>query len=304
MKQFGGNVNQMADDISVQTDAFNESIQNISIGIDDVAQGLQAQAEETEKSNERMQEFAERLNAIHSETTQMSGAITGATEVIHKGQIIIHELNTKARTTTDITNILVENVNGVQEHSVQIEGIIDTINNIAEQTNLLSLNASIEAARAGENGRGFAVVAEEIRKLAEQSAAAAGEVQQRLNQMSVMTEKTTHSAEETQTIVADQGAALAETITVFGVIEEKVGELVSGLQTIVDGMAQINTDKDKLQSSVMNISMAAETAAASIEEVTATLDEQIEGIAKLAENMNHMKKETLVLDESMNQFKI
>ena len=304
MKQFGGNVNQMADEISAQTDTFNESIQNISIGIDDVAQGLQAQAEETEKSNERMQEFAGRLNGIHSETAQMSGAISAATEVIHKGQIIIHELNTKAHTTADITNILVENVSGVREHSMQIEGVIDTINSIAEQTNLLSLNASIEAARAGENGRGFAVVAEEIRKLAEQSAAAAGEVQQRLNKMSVMTEKTTQSAEETKNIVADQGVALAETITVFGVIEEKVRELVGGLQTIVDGMAQINTDKDELQSSVMNISMAAETAAASIEEVTATLDEQIEGIAKLAENMGRMEKETFVLEESMNQFKI
>ena len=304
MKQFGGNVNNMADDISEQMDNFNESIQNISIGIDEVAQGLQAQAEETDKSNNRMQEFAGRLNDIHSETAQMSGTITGATEVIHKGQIIIRELSKKSQTTAEITDILVENVNGVREHSMEIEGIIDTINNIADQTNLLSLNASIEAARAGENGRGFAVVAEEIRKLAEQSAKAAGEVQQRLNAMSVMTEKTTQSSEETKNIVAAQGAALNETITVFGVIEEKVNELVNGLQTIVDGMSQINADKEELQASVMNISMAAETAAASIEEVTASLDEQMGGISKLAENTDAMKNETTVLEEAMNQFKI
>ena len=304
MQKFGGNVNQMADGISEQTDSFNDSIQNISIGIEDVAQGLQAQAEETEKSNSRMQEFANRLNGIHSETTQMSGTITGATEVIHKGQVIIQDLSKKAQTTASITDILVENVSGVRKHSSEIEGIIDTINNIADQTNLLSLNASIEAARAGENGRGFAVVAEEIRKLAEQSAKAAGEVQQRLNTMSVMTEKTTQSAEETQNIVAAQGVALNETITVFGVIEEKVGELVNGLQTIVDGMSQINADKEELQTSVMNISMAAETAAASIEEVTASLDEQIGGISRLAENTVAMKKETSVLEEAMNQFKI
>jgi len=304
MKQFGGNVNNMADDISEQMDNFNESIHSISIGIDEVAQGLQSQAEETDKSNNRMQEFASRLNNIHSETAQMSGTITGATEVIHKGQVIIQDLSQKAQTTAEITDILIENVSGVREHSMKIEGIIDTINNIADQTNLLSLNASIEAARAGENGRGFAVVAEEIRKLAEQSAKAAGEVQQRLNAMSVMTEKTTQSSEETKNIIAAQGTALNETITVFGVIEEKVNELVSGLRTIVDGMSQINADKDDLQASVMNISMAAETAAASIEEVTASLEEQIGGISKLAENTDAMKKETTVLEEAMNQFKI
>ena len=302
MKKFGGNVNQMADGVSEKSDALNESMHNMSIGVSEVANGLQIQAEETDNSNRKMQEFAERLNDIHAETIQMSGAINGATEALQRGQVIIQDLNEKAQTTANITNILVENVSGVQRHSSEIEGIIDTINSIAEQTNLLSLNASIEAARAGEHGRGFAVVAEEIRKLADQSAAAAGEVQQRLSQMSVMTEKTTRSAEETQNIVAVQGESLNETIAVFNAIEEKVQKLVSGLQIVVDGMNVINTDKDVIQTSVMNISMEAETAAASIQEITSSLDEQTGVMSKLAENMEYLRKETSVLEDSMNRF--
>lgn len=304
MMRFGGNVNHMADDISEKTDSLNESIQQISIGVSEVAKGLQVQALETDRSNNKMQEFADRLDDIHAETTHMSDSINDATEAIHQGQIIINDLNEKAQTTTSITNILAENVSGVQKHSVEIEGIIDTINSIAEQTNLLSLNASIEAARAGEHGRGFAVVAEEIRKLADQSAEAAGEVQQRLSKMSVMTEKTTQSAEETQNIVAQQGISLNQTIAVFNTIEKKVEELVSGLQAVVDGMGQINSDKDEIQSSVMNVSMEAETAAASVEEVTSSLDEQVGVMSKLAENMEYLKKETAVLEESINRFKI
>lgn len=304
MKRFGGNVNRMADDISEKTDYLNESIQNISIGIGEVSNGLQVQATETDRSNDKMQGFAERLEHIHSETNQMSGAISGATDAIHQGQVIIKDLNEKSQTTADITNVLVENVSGVQKHSKEIEGIIDTINSIAEQTNLLSLNASIEAARAGEHGKGFAVVAEEIRKLADQSAEAAGEVQHRLNKMSVMTDMTTQSAEETQNIVAQQGLSLNQTIEIFGEIEKKVEELVSGLQVVVDSMEQINRDKDEIQSAVMNISMEADSAAASTEEVTSSLDEQVNVMSKLAHNMEYLKKETTILEESINKFRI
>ena len=67
-------------------------------------------------------------------------------------------------------------IQGLAGKSGQIGAIVETITAIADQTNLLALNAAIEAARAGEQGRGFAVVAEEVRKLAEESQAAAAKI--------------------------------------------------------------------------------------------------------------------------------
>ncbi|HUK20180.1 MAG TPA: methyl-accepting chemotaxis protein [Gemmatimonadales bacterium] len=66
-------------------------------------------------------------------------------------------------------------VQGLGTVSRRITGFIASIRDLADMTNLLSLNAAIEAARAGAHGRGFAVVAEEVRRLAEQSATAASE---------------------------------------------------------------------------------------------------------------------------------
>lgn len=101
----------------------------------------------------------------------------------------------------------------ISESSMKIENIISELEDIASQTNLLSLNASIEAARAGEAGKGFAVVADQIRKLAEQSAASAVSTRE-------LIEGSIHDVEEGNKAVA--------------LVSETLDEVIKGINDIAD----------------------------------------------------------------------
>lgn len=108
-----------------------------------------------------------------------------------------------------------ESIEDLKRESETINQFVSVITDISEQTNLLSLNASIEAARAGEAGRGFAVVAEEIRKLADNSAEAAGEIRNNVENISAQTGVSVESAKQAGEMVAQQTEAVREVIGVF-----------------------------------------------------------------------------------------
>ena len=304
MKQFGTKVTGLAEDVSDKTGAINNSMQDIARAMDEVAGGVQSQAEDTEKSNENMITFSENITAVTGETIRMSQTADKAIGAVEQGRVIVQELSDKSDTTVSLTKILVNDIDAVQKNSEEIKSFVDVINSIAGQTNLLSLNASIEAARAGEAGRGFAVVAEEIRKLADQSKESGEKIREIVEHIGQTTDKTTASAREAETMVNQQAKALEETVNVFGMIQGCVGELVEGIRIVTEKLEASMTEKENVENSLQNISSVSEEVAASTQEVTATLGEQVSVIQALKEEVEMLRADALELDQSIDRFKI
>ena len=144
-------------------------------------------------------------------------------------------------------------ISEIEKCSNEIETIISTIEDIASQTNLLSLNAAIEAARAGEAGRGFAVVAEQVKKLAEESANAAGETKKLI--------ETTVQAVKKGIIYADVTAA-------------SMNEVMEGAKQSTEMMEQMAVD---LQEEANNIYK---------------IDEHVNRVAEVVDNNSATSEET------------
>ncbi|HET7426977.1 MAG TPA: HAMP domain-containing methyl-accepting chemotaxis protein, partial [Gemmatimonadales bacterium] len=206
----------------------------------------------------------------------------------------------------DVREVVRTSAGQVQElarSSEPITAFIDLIKQISSQTNLLALNAAIEAARAGEHGRGFAVVAEEVRRLADSSAAAAEDVAATVKFIRQQTQQVVGTMEvgsaKVQGIegVANAAARALEEISLA------VQEVHDAAEAVAREVAANQAIVEQLGHRTREVSQSASEHAASSEEVTAAAQEQTASTEQMAAAAGDLLQGATRLTAMMQEFK-
>ena len=283
------------------SEAINDCSQDITQAIEEIHEGIGRQSENALECVARTDTLSNELQEVNRVIEKVEALVSENETMINRGMEYVQLLGERAHTTTEITSEVGSSIESLKKEYEIINSFVETITSISEQTNLLSLNASIEAARAGDAGRGFAVVAEEIRKLADDSAKAAGEIQHNVSHIMRQTESSVQNAQQAQKMVDLQTEAVEQVIKVFGDMRKQMSTLAEGLEEIVTSMEKADAERNDAVQGVQNISdIIGETAdrAEKVKDIAGRLLANVENLNKtadmLGENMQELKSEISV----------
>jgi methyl-accepting chemotaxis protein len=289
-------------EMAATSDEAGRAVGEIASAVSEVAQGAERQVRMVESTREAVQEATNAANSSAQAAAVTAEAVEGARRVARDG------VQTAEQATEAIQQVAASSeqvgvaIGDLSKRSQQIGGIVETISGIAEQTNLLALNAAIEAARAGEQGRGFAVVAEEVRKLAEESQGAAGQIAELIGEIQSETAKVVHVVAESAKRTDDGVERVRHTRQAFEEIGRAVEDVTAHVGEIAAAVEQIAAGAQRAEGDISEVAGVAEESSASAEEVSASTEQTSASTQQIAASSQSLAKTADELNDLVGRF--
>ncbi|MGY6586799.1 MAG: methyl-accepting chemotaxis protein [Wenzhouxiangella sp.] len=290
-----------------------EALRDLVAGVNDTAQQVAAQAQETRATtmqlaeasehqareirdaSDTINEMARSFDDMAKRSSESADVAQNSVEIANRGADMVRQTISGMDSIRDQIQETSKRIKRLGESSQEIGDIVELINGISEQTNVLALNAAIQAASAGGAGRGFAVVADEVQRLAERATNATRRIEALVQTIQADTAEAVNSMEQTTTQVVS-GARLAEDAGDALESIEKVSNDLAGLIQSISTQAQEEsrnaTKIAKLMNSIRDISV----------QTTDGTNQTAKSVASLAELVRELRDSvsdfTLPEDES------
>ncbi|MCU1318976.1 MAG: methyl-accepting chemotaxis sensory transducer [Edaphobacter sp.] len=255
---------------------------------DQIHRRIDQQSQQTQQAATAMQEMSASIAEVSRHTQSAAETARNAAQTAREGGDIVKQVLGSMHSIATAVSETSSTVGLLGDDSKRISQIVTVIDEIARKTNLLALNAAIEAARAGDHGRGFAVVAGEVRRLAESTAQATGEIATMIQEIQDRT-RIAIASMESGTGTVQQGV----------VTTNQAGE---ALERII-GMAE------RVDKMIAQIAIAASQQAAAADQSSASLDsihslshDNLLEMATTAAGIETLRTTAVTLEEQVDRF--